>query len=362
MSLADSLKSGLWAFKHSRKAKIAVLAVLLIGVATSAGYVLFAGGKAPEGPSPTIVNQPERNARRIIDGVRVPLAQANFFPVGVVIENLVSARPQAGLDRANLVYEALAEGGITRFLAIYASGEEIEKIGPVRSARSYFLDWAKELDLLYVHVGGSPDALRNITAYQVKDLNQFFNSGYFWRDQERLKKGIPSEHTLYTSSELMARALRDTKAPLIGDYEGWSFVDDPPLADRPSEEKKVTINFSTFRYKVDYLYDRQTNTYERRQGEEPHLMENGTGIRVKNIAVQYVPTRLADAEGRLSMTTIGEGPAVVFRNGEVMNATWKKSSRDDRTMFFDDDGRELIFVSGTTWIEIVPDDREVIYT
>ena len=152
-----------------------------------------------------------------------------------MIENMVTSRPQSGLDRANLVYEALAEGGITRFLAVFASGEEIEKIGPVRSARTYYLDWAKELSAAYIHVGGSPEALRLIPQYDILDLNQFYNSPNFWRAKERA-----APHNLYTSSELLARAVVSKKWGPTGSFESWELKN----KEKPSEKtKKVTVYF-----------------------------------------------------------------------------------------------------------------------
>ncbi len=367
MSLSSNLRDALWAFKQSRKAKVITLVVLLLIVVVLAGYVLFAGGGTKPGVSTNTstvnTNVAEvQQARRAIDGVVVPLAQANNFPVGVMIENLVSSRPQAGLNKASLVYEALAEGGITRFLAVYASSEDIKKIGPVRSARSYYLDWASELKLLYVHAGGSPDALTKIASAKISDFNQFFNGQYFWRDKDRLKQGTPSEHTLYTSSELLARAIRDKSFPVIGTYSSWSFADDPALAERPTADHSITVDFSTFNYKVEYRYDRATNAYARLQAEKPHVMEDGSAISVKNVVVQYIPARLADSAGRLAMDTIGEGQAVVFHDGQIINATWKKTSREDRTRFSDTTGKEVIFTAGPTWIEVVPNENSVSYT
>ena len=115
---------------------------------------------------------------RRIDGVLVQEDESNLYPTAIIIENLTAARPQSGLDKAQIVYEALAEGGITRFLAIYARGHtaEVPQIGPVRSARPYYIDWVEELGAMFVHIGGSPQALTEINKRDIFDLNQFFNS------------------------------------------------------------------------------------------------------------------------------------------------------------------------------------------
>lgn len=364
MSLTETLRNALWNFKKSRKAKLTLLVVLLVLVVTGSGYVLFAGGgPSTEGAVNENVNtQPvEQRARRAIDGVMAKIADANHVPVAVVIENQTAARPQAGLNKANLVYETLTEGGITRFLSIFASGEVVEKIGPVRSARTVHLNWVKELSALFAHAGGSPEAIQKIPSAGITDLNQMFNSQYFDRDPERLKR-LAREHTLYTTSVLLARAIRDKEMPLVGSFEPWLFADEASLAERPSEPKSIAIEFSTFQYKVEYRYNRETNNYDRYQAEQPHVMEDGSTISVKNVVVQYAPTRLADAEGRLSIETTGEGEAIVFQNGKSISATWKKSAPEERTRYVDETGGEIRFVPGSTWIEVLPNDREVTYT
>ncbi len=358
------LRDALWNLKQSRTAKLILLTLLVLGVAALAGYVLFGGSQG--GSSVANTNLPAQTSiptelRRVLDGVFTKAVDANNLPAGVMVENLASARPQAGLDAANVVYEAPVEGGITRFLALYAGGTEAAKIGPVRSARSYFLDWAKEYGLLYVHAGGSPDALRKIETEDIRDLDQSRHNNFFWRDEERLKKKVPREHTLYTSQRLLTFAQRDLDLPATGSYRGWQFADAPALGDRPATVSPISIAFSTFHYKVEYTYDRATNTYARAQGEQPHVMEDGTPIRAANIVVQFVSASLVpgDAKGRLQLDTIGSGKALIFRNGERVVATWKKPSREERTIFTDENGTEVTFTAGNVWIEIVSNENSV---
>ena len=161
----------------------------------------------------------------VFDGVRVPadLPEEKLY-FAATIDNITVARPQSGISKASLVYEAPVEAGITRFLAIYPEGEDVERIGPVRSARPYFLDWAAEFDALFVHVGGSPEALEKLRAYDMRDLNEFFNGAYFWRDRSR-----SAPHNTYTSTEKLIAADRkrfaDRKPPEVA---GWRFKDDAP--------------------------------------------------------------------------------------------------------------------------------------
>lgn len=309
-----------------------------------------------ENANETVVNLVPRR----IDGVLVPEDESNFYPTAVIVENLTAARPQSGLDKAQIVYEALAEGGITRFLAVYARGQtaEVPQIGPVRSARPYYIDWVEELGAMFVHIGGSPAALKEIDKRDIFDLNQFFNSQYFWTDKS-LKTAV--EHTKFTSLDKLIFALRDKKKLDVKPvYDTWQFKSDAVLDERPSDVKPITIDFSSYNYKVEYKYDREANDYARFQAGQPHLMKSGDAIRAKNILVAYTKTTLADKE-RLAMETVGEGEALIFRDGEAIKGKWKKLSAKDRLKFYDSEGMEVKLNAGTSWVEIVPTDRVVKY-
>ena len=300
-------------------------------------------------------NSLEGLARRKIDGVYVEEGKENFYPITIMIENMIDARPQSGLSKANLIYEALVEAGITRFLAVYASDEDVEEIGPVRSARPYYLDWAAEFASLYIHSGGSPESLTLIPKSNIYDLNEFWNDQYFWRRNSRL-----APHNLYTSSELLNKALED-KVDEESNYESWLYKEEKSLEERSLEEQEVMIDYSTYTYRVEWKYDKENNDYVRYQAGSIHKDIDGTEIKAKNIVVMYLKTWVIDAEWRRKMETIGSGQAVVFRDGEAIEGEWKKESKGSRTRFYDQDGLEIEFNTGTTWIQVVPTDYEVSY-
>lgn len=309
--------------------------------------------------------KPKKLPRRI-DGVEVESEKANFYPYAVMIENAAfgGVRPQSGLQEASVVYEALAEGGITRFMAVFASGEPIAQIGPVRSARPYYVDWAEEYQGLYVHAGGSPQALQKLSAStEVVDLNQINGQEeYFVRDP----KAQSREHGLFTSSDFIAFAVRDFKLEeKVGTFTPWLFSESgAKKADRPTTEKTITIPFSSNSYEVKYTYNAEDNVYQRSNGGVPHIDKlTGKQITVRNVVIQYLKTSVLEAvSGRLQMTTVGSGEAIVFYDGIAHAAKWTKASENGRTVFTDLNDQEISFIPGNVWIEGVPSDRVVQYT
>lgn len=355
MPITDRPQDYTWGRRRKLWKIIIPIVVLLLGAGV-AGALIFAKKSGPTNVSNTTSSQ--LLGPRVIDGVVVPAGQENLPPVGVIVENLVSVRPQSGLASANLVFEALVEGGITRFLAIYAAAVDVHEIGPVRSARSYFVDWAKEFDALLAHEGGSPQALAAIRDLDIRDLHAGRNSQYYWRDT---KRQTAFEHTLFTSSKLLAFAVRDKEVPKTGAYARWTFKSDAPLASRPTEPKTITIDYSSFNYKVEYRYDREKNAYVRLQGGVEQTDKNGGSLAPKNVVVISVKTRLIDVE-RLGMETVGSGEAVIFRDGQTIKGIWKKGRAEDRLRFLDADSKEIELNVGQTWVEVLPSDRTITST
>lgn len=343
--------------KEDRKTQIiTIIVVAVLALVIVLGYFFFTemGGKIS---SLKKGEEKELNARRL-DGVYTDPASVNLYPVAVIIENLSTVRPQAGLSAAGVVYEALAEGGITRFLTIYA-GEKANLIGPVRSMRPYYLEWCSEYDALCAHIGGSPQALEAISGLGIKDLNAMYSgSRYFWRDMN-----TPAPHNLFTKSELLTYALRDKGLKDVKPtYASWKFKDDDELDVRPTGEKFIKIDFSSKAYEVEYKYDRQANEYLRFNGGVEHKDRNtGKQIAVKNVVVIKVPTKVIDSKGRLEMDITGTGKAYMFSDGKAHEGIWRKPKREERTRFYYDDGKEHEFVRGATWIEVIPTDRSVEY-
>lgn len=299
---------------------------------------------------------------RRLDGIIVDREKADHLPYAVMMENLLSVRPQSGLSQAAVVYETLVEGGSTRFMAVFDPSEVIPEIMPVRSARPYYLEWASEYGALYVHAGGSPKALTVIWENpDINDLEALSRDGvYFWRDHT---KGAP--HNLVTSSEKMNFALRDKELnEKKSNYSSWLFKDDAPETERGENGKILSFNFSYgITYKVDFVYHRGENEYVRSNANRPHLDKNtGQQIAVKNVIIQLVEEPVLNGgKGRLDIYVGGEGNAWIFRDGQVIEGTWGKGSRTDRTLFYDENGDEVEFNRGNTWVHVLPKDQAVIY-
>ncbi|MCL4397702.1 DUF3048 domain-containing protein [Patescibacteria group bacterium] len=318
-------------------------------------------------------------------------------PLGIMIENSKAARPQSGLSSADIVYEADAEGGISRFMAVfYCDSSEI--VGPVRSARTYYLDWISEYGdfPLYAHVGGAntpgpADALGQIGRYGwegYNDLNQF-SIGFptFWRDYDRLGPDTPTEHTVYASTSKLwnfAAAKRGLTNTETDDQTGkttswntsftpWTFKDDAALSDRPASGATVTFSLANIDtsyandYTVAWKYDRDSNSYLRFNGGTEHRdMDTNQQILAKDVVLQFESLTVADdgynEEGHgvhMLYGTKGSGKAKFLIDGKVTEGTWSKKSRTDRTKYFDNSGREIKFNRGQIWIETLPLGQQV---
>jgi len=307
-------------------------------------------------------------------------------PLTVMVENHEEARPQSGLSRADIVYEAVAEGGITRFLAVYYCGASAQDvtIAPVRSARIYYLDFASEYGdyPLYAHVGGAnkpgpANALGQIGDYgwlaKGNDLNQFSLSfPTFWRDYERLSHPVATEHTMCSTTDRLwevaqKRGLTDKDKngnQWDESFESWSFKDDEKLEKR-GDVVKVNMEFwSDYQaYGVEWQYDRESNFYLRLNGGQPHKdLNNDEQLKAKVVIVQLTKEQgPVDNNKHLLYQTTGKGKVIVFQDGEAIQGTWEKKDRESRTKFFDSQGKEIKLNRGPIWIEIVPARQKVNY-
>lgn len=318
-------------------------------------------------------------------------------PLFVMVENSLDSRPQSGLGSADLVYETVVEGGITRFMAMYyceAQHKEVT-VAPVRSARQVFLDWASEYNFpLYAHVGGANGAdtdprvraLEHINDYGWNlrnDLNQF-SIGYptFVRNYDRIPdKEVDTEHTMESTTELLWKVadkrkitnmLLDTKirgkvVPGLDwreTFVPWTFQDDAVESARgtvASISHEFWSGYTDFALKWEY--DRATNSYKRNMGGEPHVdLNTDKPIMSKNVVVMQVKEYASvDIHKHNYIMTAGTGKALIFQNGNAIQGTWTKKDRLGRTVFKDEKGKEVQFVRGLIWMAAVPTGTVVTY-
>ena len=378
---------------------ITLLAIGLYFVSTGASYLFLSGKVSSQSnlnsplPAPTagvdgklvFDNSLPKTEECPLNGVLYSKQQREWWekhrPLGVMIENHENARPQSGVSNADVVYEAVAEGGITRFLAFYYC-QDGGQLGPVRSARTYFLDYASEYGdyPLYAHVGGAnqpgpANALSQINDYEwtgYNDMNQF-SIGFptFWRDYDRLGHPAATEHTMYSTAQKLwdfaakERELSNVSkdgTPWDEDFVKYQFINDALLSERPNSQA-VHLEFWTgdANYYIDWKYDQKTNLYQRLSGGKPQTdRNNNKQLTAKNIVVLLMREQSAndgyENNVHLLYKNKGSGKAVVFQNGKQVSATWTKESRTSRTIVKDSTGKEIKFVRGLIWFEIFPTD------
>lgn len=299
-------------------------------------------------------------------------------PLGVMIENHQESRPQSGLSDADVVYEAVAEGGITRFLTVFYC-QDPGTVGAVRSARTYFLDFVSEYGEypLYTHVGGAntpgpADALGQIERYgwqTYNDLNQF-SIGFptFKRDYERLGHPVATEHAMYASSEELWKVAKgrgltnkDKKGnPWNTNFTWYSFKDDMAVSQRP-ESQVLTFDFwkGYTAYSVRWEYDKTQNSYKRFNGGQSHLDKNNEKqLMAKTVVILFMTETNAydgyEDNAHLLYGTKGKGSAAIFMDGRKTDGTWTKKDRTSRTIIGDENGQEIVLSRGLLWFEIVP--------
>lgn len=311
----------------SKKKKSFLIIVILLVVGLGAAYVLGAFDKVKE------PDEPPEPTYGMLSGVEVDEDVAKRPILGVMIENHPDARPQTGLDSASIVFETVAEGGITRYLALYQEDMPNE-FGPIRSVRAYYVNWAMGFDASIAHVGGSADALELLESRKAKTLSQFTYPDAYRRINNR-----EAPHNMYATSE----ALRDLQKEL--NHKTSTFATIPRSNDAPTQTPTapiIQIQYSYNDYAVEFRYDAPTNSYVRYLTGKPDI-DAGTQkpITVKNLVVLKFPTSTPNA--------LGSGEALLFKDGTVQTIKWQQPSYDARIKLTDTQGTEVPLNRGDTW-------------
>ena len=301
-------------------------------------------------PTPVLVADP-------LDGLMVSPALASRHVVAVMIDDLYAARPQSGLSSASVVWQAPAEGGIPRYMALFSEGSP-PAVGPVRSSRLYFIAWAAEWNSVYVHVGGSPQALALLHSAQGKgsvvyDADEFrWGPAYLWRIKTR-----QAPHNVYSDSQHLLQLVKRVGAkPAVSYKAHWQFAADAPIDQRPVGGT-IIVPYQANR--ILYTYDRASNTYLRSVSVEGKQVDAGTKVRIapKNVvvmAMSFAPLNDGSKKHRLEAQFTGSGTAWISTNGKTVKGTWRKKSMTAPTFLYGPDGKPVTLTAGQTFVNVVP--------
>lgn len=337
-----------------------IAAVVLIGGGFGLYALLHHPKPAPVAqvqakPKPAPAPKPTTVASNLT-GIQVD-PSINQRPVtAVMIENSEDARPQSGLNQAGVVFEAVAEGGITRFVSLFQDTTP-DYIGPVRSVRPYYLQWLLGFDAPVAHVGGSPEAIADIGTWGAKDLDQFYNGNYYHRITSRV-----APHNVYTSMAEL-NALEATKG-----FGTSQFTSLQRKVETPAKTPNVTsidLTISSADFNVHYDYDPPTNNYKRSEGGAPHMELGSDGgqiqITPKVVIALVLDQGIESDDLHTSYNTIGSGAAYIFQDGVVDIGTWHKASNTANFTFTNASGAPIKLNPGQTWLTAVNAAGHVAY-
>ena len=298
-------------------------------------------------------NAPEVKKIQIVD------ENSKTRPIAVMINNNHEAWPHAGLQDAYITYEILAEGGITRMMAIFKD-QDTSKIGSVRSARPYYLDYALENDAIYVHYGWSDQAKADIASLDIDNINGLTVSSVFWRDKSLNKA---TEHTVFTSMDRIKEYAmeqgydRDTNKDLLLNYSAAEVSLKNKEGSMPADNVYMKYSYYT---DTSYEYDPENKVYLRSMSGEPHVdAVTGKQYTYKNIIITPIESHAYDSYGRLELDNIGSGDGYYITDGYAIPIKWEKSSRSSQTVYTDLSGNEIKVNDGNTFIQITPIGEDI---
>ena len=342
----------------SKGTKILII-VLVILILTFGAVMAYKIMKNKNNKTEETSNNGESILTAGVEDKKVQIFKGKDRPIAVMIDNHNLAWPQAGLNQAYLVYEAIVEGGETRLMALF-KGVTVDKIGPVRSSRHYFLDYAMENDAIYAHFGWSPQAQSDITKYNIDNINGITESeSTFWRVKDK-----SSPHNAVTSTEALLKVAKAKKYKTTSDKKSVLnyTTDDVNLEDGQSATS-VTIPHSTLQT-VKYEYDEQNQVYKRYARKKAQTdWDTGNNITTKNIIITFCENyTLTDSEnkGRQGLKNIGTFDGYYITNGKAIKIKCIKEARNTQTKYQDLQGNEIKVNDGNTWINICPTDAKVV--
>ena len=335
--------------KMSRKDRRFIMTCLSISILCIAGifiYYLYFNKDIP------IIKKIKEKKIKIVD------LDSNERPIAVMIDNNVGYDSQAGLQDSYLNYEIIVEGGYTRIMSLFKD-KDVSLIGPVRSSRHYFLDYALESDVIYAHYGWSTYAENDIKMLGVDNINGLTLEDAYWRDNK-----IARPHNVFTDTKTLYQYA--SKKNYQKTSNNWKLLDysaDEINFKAPEkegeEDYRIVANSLTLKYSryqiTSYQYDANNQYYLRSMEGKAHLdKETKQQLHYKNIIIEQVKNYNLDNEGRQDLNTTGKGDGYYVTNGYALPITWEKSSREDKTVYKYLDGSKVKVNDGNTFIQIIP--------
>lgn len=339
--------------KGGIKALIIILVLLIIVAGGTLAYKI-SKDKEKNNNNETEVSKVEEPKKE----KEVQIFKGNERPIAIMIDNHSDAWPQAGLNKAYMVYEIVVEGGETRLMALF-KGQDLDKIGPVRSARHYFIDYAMENDAIYVHFGQSPQAQSDIKKYSINDINGIAEDGTtFWRVKDKV-----APHNAVTNTEKLLQSAKNKKFRTTSKVESvLKYSVEEVDLEEGFIANEVTIPHSNLQT-VKYKYNEDKKTYVRyARGKEQTDWETKEAVETKNIIITFCDNyTLSDAEnkGRQGLKNIGTFDGYYITNGKAIKIKCTKNARDEKTIYKDLQGNEINVNDGNTFVNICPTNPKV---
>lgn len=335
--------------------KMIFIIIILIVISITLGYIYYDRYLKNNKSSENIQNQELNQTENIVkEEKKLQIYSGYDRPIAVMIDNEKPAWPHSGLQDAYMIYEMIIEGGETRMMALFKN-VNTEKIGPIRSARHYFVHYAMENNAIFAHFGWSPKAQTTISTYNVNNINGIYDN-YFWR----VGGGY---HNAFSSIEKIKQMANSKKYLDSGnDIPIYNYS-----VDEINLEKGIKINGLKIKYSelhnVSYRYDESDKVFYRSmRGIVDKDRETGKQYYAKNIVIMYVKNyNLPDAEtkGRQELENIGTGKGYYITNGHYIEITWKKESAKARTIWLDENNKEIVLNDGITYVQLAPSNYEV---
>ena len=342
--------------KKGTKILVIILLILIIGAGTVLAYKIMEDNKSKPKEEPVqaeVQEEPELEPEKPIQ-----IYSGTDRPIAVMIDNHKDAWPQSGLNNAYMVYEIIVEGGETRLMAVF-KGQNLEKIGPVRSSRHYFLDYAMENDAIYTHYGWSPQAESDISTYKINNINGITESSeIFWRVKDKA-----SPHNAVTSTEKLLKSANSKNYRTTSDKKSvLKYTAEAVNLEDGEIANSVTIPHSTLQT-VKYEYDVEKQVYKRFARNKAQTdWTSGEAVTTKNIIITFCDntTISGDEKGRQDLKNIGTFDGYYITNGKAKKIKSVKNARDKQTVYKDLEGNEIEVNDGNTFVNICPKDAKVI--